>query len=113
MGIAQDYKSFYEATLAERRRAGFPPFTYLLKLTCSYKTEAAAIRNAQQLAATITQRHPSVRVLGPTPAFYERQRDQYRWQLTIKSSSRKVLTDICSELPGAHWQFDIDPYSLL
>lgn len=113
MGVAQDYKSFYETTLAERQRAGFPPFTYLLKLICTYKTEAAAIRNAQQLATSINQHYPTVHVFGPTPAFYERQRDQYRWQLTIKSSSRKPLTDICRELPGAHWQFDIDPYSLL
>lgn len=113
LGIAQDYKTFYETALAERRRAHFPPFTYLLKLTCSYKTEAAAIRNAQQLASHIRQEYPSVSVLGPTPAFYERQRDTYRWQLIVKSRLRSALTNICAELPGAHWQFDIDPYSLL
>lgn len=113
LGISQDYKTFYETALAERRRAHFPPFTYLLKLTCSYKTEAAAIRNAQQLASRIRQEYPSVHVLGPTPAFYERQRDTYRWQLIIKSPSRAMLTDICTDLPGAHWQFDLDPYSLL
>jgi primosomal protein N' (replication factor Y) len=113
LGIAQDYNTFYEATLVERRRAQFPPFTYLLKLTCSYKTEAAAIRNAQQLASRIRQKYPSVSVLGPTPAFYERQRDTYRWQLVIKSRSRSTLTDICADLPGPRWQFDLDPYSLL
>ncbi|MEO5949454.1 MAG: primosomal protein N', partial [Candidatus Saccharimonas sp.] len=113
LGIAQDYRTFYEEILVDRRRAHFPPFCYLLRLTCSYKTEAAAIRNAQQLGSHIRDRYPSVQVLGPTPAFYERQRDAYRWQLVIKSSSRKDLVAICQDLPRANWQFDIDPYSLL
>jgi len=113
LGIAQDYQAFYDETLADRRRAHFPPFTYLLQLTCSYKTEATAIRNAQQLAAHIRKQYPTVHVLGPTPAFYERQRDSYRWQLVVKSSSRKHLTAICQDLPHANWQFDLDPYSLL
>jgi len=113
LGISQQYREFYDAALADRSRALFPPFTYLLKLTCSYKTEAAAIRNAQQLASSIRQQHPAVQVLGPTPAFYERQRDSYRWQLVIKSSSRKQLVEICQTLPRANWQFDLDPYSLL
>jgi primosomal protein N' (replication factor Y) len=113
MGVAQDYLAFYTATLATRRQSAFPPFVHLLKLTCSYKTEAAAVRNAQQLARQIRQDHPDVQVLGPTPAFYEQLRDQYRWQLIIKSSSRANLTAICRELPGNYWQFDLDPYSLL
>lgn len=113
MGIAQDYAAFYTTAIAERQRTKFPPLTYLLKLACTYKTEAAAIRNAQQFATQINRLHPNVQVLGPTPAFYEHQRDAYRWQLVIKSASRTALTDICAELPNPHWQFDIDPYSLL
>ena len=49
-GLNQDYENFYQETIHERQRALFPPFRYLLKLTCVYKTEAAAIRNAQHLA---------------------------------------------------------------
>lgn len=112
-GIAQDYKSFYEETLTVREQGGFPPFTYLLKLTCIYKTEAAAIKNAKALAATIRHDFHDVRLMGPTPAFYERQRDTYRWQITIKSSSRKRLLDIIDVLPTNGWQYDIDPNSLL
>jgi primosomal protein N' (replication factor Y) len=113
LGITQDYKAFYEITLAERHRTLFPPFTHLLQLTCTYKTEAAAIRNATQVAEHLRRTYPSIHVLGPTPAFYERQRDNYRWQLIIKSSSRKHLTDICLALPSQYWQFNLDPYSLL
>lgn len=113
-GITSDYQLFYDMTIEERKRANFPPFTHLLKLICIYKSEDAAIRNAQAYARTIRQQSPSrVEVLGPTPAFYERVRDTYRWQLVVKSPIRTDLTDIVQKLPATHWQFELDPGSLL
>lgn len=113
-GIAQDYDHFYEHALAERRRAQFPPFVFLLKLTCIYKTETAAIKNSQQLARLLrTQLPPEVTILGPTPSFYERQRDTYRWQLTLKSAKRQHLVDALALVPATHWQTELDPTSLL
>ena len=112
-GIAQDYTNFYTDTLAERRRGHFPPFSYLLKLTCVYKTEAAAIRNAKLLAGQLRKDFPDVSVLGPTPSFYERQHDTYRWQITVKSAKRGRLLAIIDALPPKGWQYDIDPASLL
>lgn len=112
-GIAQDYEAFYKETLTTRKLSNFPPFTYLLKLTCAYKTEAAAIRNSKALAAQIRASYPDVSVLGPTPAFYERQRDTYRWQITVKSPKRARLLSVINDIPAQHWQYDIDPASLL
>lgn len=112
-GIAQNYTDFYTDTLAERQRGHFPPFSYLLKLTCVYKTEATAVRNAKKLAAQLRQDFPDVSVLGPTPSFYERQHDTYRWQITIKSAKRGRLLAIIDSLPPKGWQYDIDPASLL
>lgn len=113
-GLAQDYQHFYDLTLAERRRSHFPPFCYIAKLTCIYKTEAAAIKNAQKLALLLReQASSSVQILGPTPAFYERQRDTYRWQLTLKSPKRSELVALLQHLPPTHWQFELDPISLL
>lgn len=113
-GITQDYAGFYNYAITERRRAGFPPYRYLLQLTNVYKTEAAAVRNAQNLARHLRTVLPAeVEILGPTPAFYERQHDTYRWQLTLKSSRRELLTDALQYLPPTHWQADLDPSSLL
>jgi primosomal protein N' (replication factor Y) len=113
-GLTQDYDHFYHYALAARKRGNFPPFTYLLKLTCVYKTEAAAIRNAQQLARTLRQNcSPDVQLLGPTPAFYERQRDTYRWQIVLKSPKRHHLVEALAHLPATHWQYELDPISLL
>ena len=113
-GLAQDYEGFYQFALAERSRAGFPPFRYLLQLTNVYKTEAAAIRNAKVLVQELRSRVPKgVEVLGPTPAFYERQHDTYRWQLTLKSPKREALAQALALVPPTHWQADLDPASLL
>jgi primosomal protein N' (replication factor Y) len=113
-GIKQDYAAFYDKAIAERHRANFPPFTFLLKLTCIYKTEEAAIRNAQSLARALKSKLPSeIEILGPTPAFYERQRDTYRWQLVLKSKQRALLVEALGHVPPTHWQFELDPISLL
>ena len=113
-GLTQDYENFYKTALMERQRGLFPPFTYLLKLTCVYRTEAAAVRNAKSFAAELRSlKLPDLQILGPTPAFYERQHDTYRWQLIVKSPRRAALADIVRHLPPTHWQFELDPISLL
>lgn len=112
-GITQDYQAFYKHTLDERQRGKFPPYAYLLKLTCVYKTEAAAIRNSKALAITLRRQHPDLTIFGPTPAFYERQHETYRWQIIVKSSVRTRLQTIIDSLPASHWQYDIDPMNLL
>lgn len=114
-GLAQNYTHFYDVTIAERKKAGFPPFRYLLQLTDSYKTEAAAIRNAKQLANDLRRViQPSITILGPTPAFYERQHDTYRWQLLVKSPVRSELVTLLENVPAnGHWRSEMDPVSLL
>jgi len=113
-GLNQRYDDFYERTIALRKHTNFPPFTFLLKLTCIYKTETTAVKNAQKLAVELREKiSEEVEILGPTPAFYERQRDTYRWQLTLKSPSRQALLDTLKHVPRQHWQFELDPLSLL
>lgn len=113
-GLTQNYQDFLAATLAIRKAGNFPPFTHLLKLICIYKTEAATIRNSKNFAS-ILRKHipPTVQVLGPTPAFYERQGDTFRWQLILKSPKRSDLLDVVALLPSSHWQFELDPTTLL
>jgi primosomal protein N' (replication factor Y) (superfamily II helicase) len=113
-GLRQDYEGLYQYLVEERRRSHFPPFTYLLKLTTIYKSEGAAIRSARELAQTLRREAPAdVRILGPTPAFYERAGDTYRWQLVLKSPKREHLERLLAHLPPTHWQAELDPSSLL
>ena len=113
-GLTQNYESFYKQALLERKKGSFPPFTHLLKLTCVYKTEAAAIKNSQKLAKELREKiNKSVQILGPTPAFYERQHDTYRWQIVLKSPKREYLIDTLKLVPPKFWQYELDPTGLL
>jgi primosomal protein N' (replication factor Y) len=113
-GINQDYESFNESAIAERKKNYFPPFTHLLKLTCSFKTESTAINNSRKLFNELKNNiHPDIRIVGPAPAFYERQRGSYRWQIILKSPKREYLIEALKYLPPKYWQYDLDPASLL
>ncbi len=113
-GIKQDYTSFYESTIDERRRGNFPPFTYLARFTCTYKTEVSAIKSSQELISKLKNvANPEVLFFGPAPAFYEKQHGTYRWNIIAKSPIRNHLIDLANHLPSKYWQFELDPISLL
>ena len=113
-GIARDYMGFYAHVLSDRKLGHFPPFSFLLKAVCSYKTESGAINAARRLKTLIDSTHHSlVTVHGPMPAFYERTRDSYRWQIIIRSHSRTELLNVVRIIPNTHWQYELDPTSLL
>ncbi|MCL1876496.1 primosomal protein N' [Candidatus Saccharibacteria bacterium] len=118
-GAAQNYDEFYAQEIIARSHGHFPPFSHLLKLTCSYKTERSAITASQKLTDVIRcweieqQTSARLSILGPTPAFYERQRDNYRWQIVVRAQNRQILQQITKIVPPAHWQTELDPNSLI
>lgn len=110
--LAKDYASFYAAQIAERKLFRFPPFCYLLKLECSRTTAGGAERAAMAFAKKLAALQLPVEVIGPAPAFAEKARGLYTWQLILKSRQRSALTAIIHALP-AKWSYDIDPSNLL
>ena len=112
-GTGQDYESFYKYTINKRRKTILPPFCFLLKLTCIYKTERSAVENSQKMASEIKKMGLDIEILGPMPAFHERQGGEYCWQLVIKSAKRANLLYISKQIKHGHWRKDLDPYSLL
>jgi primosomal protein N' (replication factor Y) len=119
-GAAQNYAGFYEHEIKNRYRGHFPPFAHLLKLTCTYKTEKGAVNSAKKLAeelrkasSKLENSSSKIQLLGPAPAFYERQRDSYRWQIIVRASSRAALAKLAEIVPPAKWQAELDPNSLI
>lgn len=114
-GLNQDYTGFYNFEIKNRQKQNYPPFVYLLKLTCVYKTEISAVRNSQKEAHKIRKKFSKdVQIFGPTPAFYERIGETYRWQIVIKSKKRAQLLTIAREFQGKpQWRVDLDPSGLI
>lgn len=110
--VSQDWKTYVEHELLERKTFHFPPFTFLLKLTCARATSQAAEKAAHVLKRRLEETSQKIQIEGPSASFHPRERGKYRWQLIIKSSSRPRLVEIIQQLPSG-WAHDIDPTTLL
>ncbi len=114
-----DYQGFYNYLIQKRKQSILPPYSFLLKLSMTYKTEKSAVRNIQILNKIIVQyihrRHlQQISVTPPMPAFHERTNTGYTWQIVVKAKSRSDLLDIFDSLEKTPYlHFDFDPISLL
>ena len=107
-----DWQAFSQEELNERRLFRYPPFTFLLKLSCKRKTEKGSEKAAQDLSKKITEMHKKIELIGPSPSFFAKQAGQYQWQIVIKSRDRSKLLQIARNVP-ANWQAELDPLGLL
>jgi len=125
--IAEGYGRFAAAAMAERKSAGWPPYS-CLALT---RAEAVLRHNAfifldeaRDLAAQLinTGRFAGVRWLGPAPAPMERRSGRYRGQLLIQANTRGQMQRFLGEWRPAldelksarktRWSVDVDPTEL-
>lgn len=116
-----DYASFYNYLVQKRQQSKLPPYSFLLKLSVTYKTETATVKNIRTLYKKVIQttkqlQIPENRIVvsPPMPAFHERTSTGYTWQLVIKAKSRQNLLDIFDHLSKNNYlHYDFDPISLL
>ena len=106
-----DFWAFAGTELAQRQLLGYPPYRFLLKLSFGHKNQATAISQSQAVYDTLKS-NPSIKVLGPAPAFHERAGGTYHWQVIAKAARRSALLEIAAALP-ATWKTDIDPINVL
>lgn len=110
--LARDWHSFYGQELAARQAFVFPPFCYLLKLTCRRASAAAAQKAAVSLIASLRTFKFNIQIVGPSPSFREKAGDKYQWQVVVKAKARGELLKVIEQLP-AGWSYDLDPLDLL
>lgn len=109
---SRNYEAFYVKTLAERRTYRFPPFSYMMKLSCHRSSEAAANKAASDLRTKLATNRLGVEVIGPVPSFRHRIGKNYYYQLVLRAKQRGSLTQLTKQIP-AGWSIDLDPINLL
>ena len=117
--IQNNYADFYHYLLEKRQKSKLPPYTFLLKLSMTYKTEAIVVKNIRALYKKIVrytkaEQITQLAITPPMPAFHERTNSGYTWQIIIKAKSRTNLLkifDIIDKSPYIH--FALDPITLL
>jgi primosomal protein N' (replication factor Y) len=117
------YDTFATGALAERERAGWPPYSRLALLRAEASTPAAArdFLLAVKHAAHARADH-AIRLLGPAAAPMERRAGRYRAQLLVQAGSHAPLQRFLhgllpsiEALPDAkrvRWSIDVDPLEL-
>lgn len=121
--LQQGYSALAEQLLVERASAQLPPYSFIATL----RTEHADSYRAQQtLSDWVSQIRAQndglpVAMSGPWPALMERRKQFYRFDLEIKSHSRRALNLRLrhivqllekTRLPtGLRWSLDVDPVS--
>ncbi|HEY2963739.1 MAG TPA: primosomal protein N' [Pyrinomonadaceae bacterium] len=93
---AQDYEGFYNEEIQYRQNHSYPPFVALASLLV-HGADLGRVRNdslelRKQLDAANEQRR--CRILGPAPAPLARLKGEHRFQLLLKSRSRRHLREV-------------------
>ena len=107
----EDYLGFFEYMINRRKRAKFPPFRFVAKLTITMKTEAIVLKKVRELTSRLS-RDSRLIVSPPQPAFHERTSRGYTWQIILRAKSRKALLEVCSDL-DKNFRVSLDPPGLL
>lgn len=118
---AQDYRLFYDKELQFRRTLRYPPFAALAKVLVRAEDREDAMTMSGELETLLTPMPQGLRVLGPGEAPVPRLKREYRYQLLLKSASRKTLAEHLARIrrhaleakwPATALVIDVDPMSL-
>jgi primosomal protein N' (replication factor Y) len=122
LAAQQDYTQFYEKELLFRRSMRYPPFSALANILVRDEVQEEALRKAAELERMLKPEPKEMRVMGPAPAPVPRLKNEFRYQLLLKSSDRKMLNETLHTLrkyaAEKKWGatalvIDVDPVSLL
>ncbi len=111
-----DYRTFYARERAFREEQGYPPFRRLIRLLFVHPNEKRCVEETTRLHRALSQRIaqlglPALDFIGPAPAFFQRVRGEYRYQLIARGRDpHALLADITLPLG---WRVDVDPASVL
>jgi len=91
-----DYKAFYSHEIALRRSMKYPPFSHVFAVMFSGQNERDVIVALQKLAAIMdycNKRDGKKRfqLIGISPAFVSKIKNQFRWKLLVKCSEDEPL----------------------
>ncbi len=119
---AQDYAGFYEKEINFRRFMKYPPFSAMANILIRAPKQEDALRMSTELGHVLTPVPENMRIMGPAEAPVVRLKDEFRYQLLVKSTSRKDLNALLQRARNFarkdKWNatalvIDVDPMTLM
>jgi len=117
----QNFPSFVDDLLNERRAAGFPPFQYQALLRAEAAKLDAAMQWLTRAAAIAKSFNEGITIYEPVPAGMTRLAGRERAQLLVQASNRQRLQRFLAawrarlsdkRASTARWSIDVDPLEL-
>jgi len=101
---ALDYDRFYKDEIKFRQEAHFPPFTHMVRLLVRGPKEEQVIEcfNAFKRVWDAQQVSPAVIVGGPTPCTIIKIKDLYRYQMTFRAPTTRMITRPLRQAMASH-----------
>ena len=118
----QDYNTFFEKELQFRKFMKYPPFSAMANILVRAAKQEDALRMSTELGHHLTPAPENMKIMGPAEAPVPRLKAEYRYQMLIKSGSRKLLNALLKRAQdfarNQKWGatslvIDVDPITLL
>lgn len=127
---AQDFETFYQTEIVFRKTLKYPPFSRIVQLRISGKSNEKTKETAQSLGDACrriqkktAEFHRTIDILGPVESPLSRIAGKYRRQILIKAMNTTIVHGFMRELKrqyhklfenrSVHIAVDIDPMSLM
>jgi len=113
--LKHDYSSFYHKEIVYRRQLYNPPFSSIVRLIYSHTNDGFCHREAERMKHILNAEIDAtgisdISLIGPAPAFIQRVRGRFRWQLIVRGF--KVSAFLSRLDIPAGWVVDVDPLGL-
>jgi primosomal protein N' (replication factor Y) len=117
-----NYQMFYEKEVQFRRAMRYPPFSALANILVRSEKQEEAMRMGAELGRFLEPAPEGLKILGPAEAPVARLRNEFRYQLLVKATSRKVLNETLQSVRRfaleEKWSptalvIDVDPLTLM
>jgi primosomal protein N' (replication factor Y) len=111
---------FYQEELKIRHKALYPPFCHMLNITFKGRYEDMIKKEADKVKKMLVEKYKNhIEIYGPVPAPRSKIKDNYRYNILLKSRQLQTLIQTCEYMQALNknsqvdMAWDMDPQDLL
>jgi primosomal protein N' (replication factor Y) len=131
LSAEQNFQEFYKKEIEERKGLFYPPFSRLVLIRFQGKEEAKVQKAAESFGNKLADslkskgyslKSKSLQILGPAPSPLPKIKNDYRFQMLIKTREVRTVTQTINFIfekgtekryPGVRISVDVDPLDIM
>jgi primosomal protein N' (replication factor Y) len=103
LAAKHDFPAFYQNEIEQRKELDYPPFSHLILILFSGKNQNNVIGQSEKFCLLLKKRlqkenSQETEILGPAPAPLSKIKNQYRWQIVIKTKITQKVVDLLKKI---------------